>query len=159
MKIVKTFLSRENLEIIRNIDSNFCDNLKDIEWYIKRYNRFHYAYMLVEGEKPVGYLLSVPIRKQFYDAIKSGVLMGDYDINPNMYLTESYYNYIVSCVILDEYRNNGYGDALINALFETGRGIYIMLTRTTDGYKLANSCMNEILKIDNFTFVFEKELG
>ena len=98
MKIVKTFLTREKLEKIREIDCTFYKDVKDIEWYVKRYNRFHYAYMLVEGDREVGYIMSVPIRKQLYDAIRSGVLIGDYDVNPNMYLTESYYNYIVSCL-------------------------------------------------------------
>lgn len=158
MKIVKTFLTREKLEKIREIDCTFYKDVKDIEWYVKRYNRFHYAYMLVEGDREVGYIMSVPIRKQLYDAIRSGVLIGDYDVNPNMYLTESYYNYIVSCVILEEYRNKGYGKALMETLFETGRGLYICITISNNGYKLASLYMNEILKIDNFTYLFEKEV-
>lgn len=158
MKIVKSFLTSDVIDVIINIDKSYYNDLYEEKWYKERYNRFHYAYVLMDEEKPVGYILSVPIRKQLYDAIKSGVLVNDYDVNPNMIVNESYYNYITSCVILDEYRNKGYGKNLLETLFQNGRGFYITLTTNNISYRLCRSYMNEMLKINNLMYVFEKEI-
>lgn len=158
MKIIKSFLTNDVIDMIINIDKTFYEKVNDEKWYKERYNRFHYAYILMDEEKPVGYILSVPIRKQLYDAIKSGVLINDTDVNPNMIVNESYYNYITSCVILEEYRNKGYGKNLLETLLQNGRGFYIALTISNNGYKLARTYMDEMLKINNLMYVFEKEI-
>lgn len=158
MKIVKTFLTKDVLEKIWELDKTFYKKVNDISWCMERYNKFHYAYLLKDGEKIVGYILAVPIRKQLYDAIKSGVLMDVNDVNPNMIVNESYYNYIASIVILPEYRSKGYGKSMLETLLDNGRGFYIAITISKEGYNLCNKYMFEMLKIDNSTHIFEKEI-
>lgn len=158
MKIVKTFLTKDVLESIIDIDKTYYKKVNDMEWYISRYNKFHYAYLLKDGEKIVGYILAVPIRKQLYDAIKSGVLMDVNDVNPNMIVNESYYNYITSIAILSEYRGKGYGKSMLETLLDNGRGFYIAISVNKEGYNLCNKYMFEMLKIDNSTHIFEKEI-
>ena len=62
----------------------------------------------------MGYLISVPIKQALYEALINGVFINDLYINPQMFIEKSHYNYIVSCVILKEYRNKGYGTLMMN---------------------------------------------
>lgn len=141
MKIEKFFLTKENLLKIKEIDDEFYKNSIDIEWYLERYNSNHYSYCLIDNDKVVGYIVSVPVKKELYDAITNGVILNDFDINPKMFLNKSEYNYIISCVIKENYRGKGYGRLLMEKLLENLNGYICCLTISQAGYKLANKHM------------------
>lgn len=158
MKIEKIYLTKENLLKIEKIDDSFYKNaITGIDWYLERYNEKHYAYCLVDEEEIVGYIVSVPIKKELYDAIINGVLVNDLHINPAMYLNESKYNYIVSCVIKEEYRYKNYGKLLMEKVLDNLNNCYACcLTISKDGYKLANKYMKLKMKLNDNVSVFEK---
>lgn len=158
MKIEKVYLTKENLLKIEKIDDSFYkDDITGIDWYLQRYNSKHYAYCLIDKTEIVGYIVSVPIKKELYDAIINGVLLNDLHINPDMYVTKSEYNYIVSCVIKKEYRYKNYGKLLMEKVFDDLNNCYACcLTISKDGYKLANKYLKLKKKLNDDVSVFEK---
>lgn len=157
MEIKKVFLTKENLLRIEKIDDEFYTNaITGIEWYLKRYNEKHYAYCLFDGDTIVGYIVSVPIKTGLYDAITNGVLLDDLHINPKMFLNESDYYYIVSCVLKEEYRYKNYGQNLMERLLEDLVGKkYCCLTISKEGYNLASKYMNLKMKLNEDVSVFQ----
>lgn len=151
-------LNKENLLKIKKIDDSFYKKaIAGIKWYLERYNEKHYAFCLINGEEIVGYIVSVPIKKELYDAIINGVLINDLHINPDMYVTESEYNYIVSCIIKEEYRYKNYGKLLMEKVLSNLNNCYACcLTITKDGYKLANKFLKLKEKLNDDVSVFEK---
>jgi len=158
MKIEKVYLTKDNLLKIEKIDNSFYTNaITGIEWYLERYNKKHYAYCLFDNNNMVGYIVSVPIRKALYDAIISGVLLNDLHINPEMFVNESNYNYIVSCVIKEEYRNKKYGKLLMETLLHDLKDCHACcLTISKEGYQLANKYLKLKNKLNDNVSVFEK---
>ena len=158
MTIEKIYLTKENLLKIEKIDDSFYTNaITGIDRYLERYNEKHYAYCLIDENEIVGYILSVPIKKELYDAIINGVLVNDLHINPDMYLNESEYNYIVSCVIKKEYRYKNYGKLLMETALSDLNNCYVCcLTISKDGYKLANKYLKLKMKLNDDVSVFEK---
>ena len=158
IKIKKDNLTKENLMKIKNLDSLFYkeDILTD-EWYLERYNSNHSGIFLYDDEICIGYLVSIPITKELYKAIINGVIINDLYINPKMILNKSKYNYIVSSLIKEEYRNIGYGKLMMEELFKV-KGKYCALTITKEGYSLANKYMKHKLKINNQVNVFIKTI-
>ena len=158
VKIEKIYLTKENLLKIEKIDDSFYTNaITGIDWYLERYNEKHSAYCLIDENEIVGYILSVPIKKELYDAIINGVLVNDLHINPDMYLNESEYNYIVSCVIKKEYRYKNYGKLLMETVLSDLNNRYVCcLTISKDGYKLANKYLKLKMKLNDDVSVFEK---
>ena len=63
----------------------------------------------------VGYLTSLPARKELYDAILNGVLIDDMGVNPDMFLQESEYRYFESLVLKTEYRGRNISRRLLDA--------------------------------------------
>ena len=124
MKVEKISLTKDNLLKIKSIDETFYKSNLDIDWYLERYTNKHNGYILYDNDKAVGYNVSVPIKKELYDALINGVLLNDININPNMFIEDSYYNYIVSIVILEEYRHQGMGNLLLEI---TQKKVYIVL--------------------------------
>ena len=159
MKIEKVFLTKENLLKIEKIDDEiFTNAITGIEWYLERYNKNHYAYCLTFEEEIVGYIISVPIKKELYDAIVNGVLLNDLHINPNMFLNQSNYNYVVSCVIKEEYRYKNYGKLLMENLLKDLKGNICCLTISKPGYNLASKYLDLKLKLNDDVFVFTKNI-
>lgn len=159
MKIEEVNLTKENLIKIENIDNTFYKNdITGIDWYLQRYNKDHKAILLFDNDKCVGYCVFVPIKKELYEALVNGVLINDVNINPKMYINKSKYNYVVSSVILKEYRGKGYATLMIEKLLENKTGKFVALTISNDGYKLASKFMDFKLKISNEINVFVKEL-
>jgi len=158
MEIKKVFLNKGNLLKIEKIDDDFYTNvIPSIEWYLERYNEKHYAYCLFDNNDMVGYIVSVPIKKELYVALVSGVLLNDFHINPEMFVTESNYNYIVSCVIKEEYRNKKYGKLLMETLLNDLKNCYACcLTISKEGYNLANKYLKLTKKLNDDVSVFEK---
>lgn len=157
MKIEKIYLTKENLLKIEKIDDSFYTNaITGIDWYLQRYNSKHYAYCLIDKNEIVGYIVSVPIKKELYDAIVNGVFVNDLYINPSMYVNKSEYNYVVSCVINEEYRYKNYGKLLMEILLKELKGNICCLTISKDGYKLANKYMKLKMKLNDDVSVFEK---
>lgn len=160
MKIEKVYLTKENLLKIEKLDDSFYNtDITGIEWYLQRYNSEHYAYCLIDKNEIVGYIVYVPIKKELYDAIVSGVLINDLHINPDMYLNESEYNYIVSCVIKEEYRYKNYGKLLMEKVIADLNNCYACcLTISKDGYKLASKYLKLKKKLNQDVAVFEKQI-
>ena len=75
-----------------------------------------------------------------------------------MYLNESEYNYIVSCVIKKEYRYKNYGKLLMETVLSDLNNRYVCcLTISKDGYKLANKYLKLKMKLNDDVSVFEKK--
>ncbi len=162
MRIEKVNLTKENLIKIQKIDKLFYkNNILDLNWYLKRYNEKHSAFFLTDDNgETVGYLVSVPIKKELYDAIVNGIMVNDLYVNPRMFVNRSSYNYVVSCVLLKEYQRRGYGSKMINELFnDAKKGKYVALTITNDGYYLAKKFMEHEKIIDDKTNVFVKDVN
>lgn len=152
-------LNKDNLIKIKEIDNIFYnEDILTLDWYLERYNENHKGILLFDNDRCVGYLVSVPVKKELYDTIINGVITNDLYINPDMFVNESKYNYIVSIVLLEDYKNKGYGCQMLNNLFDNGKGNFCALTITNDGYKLANKYMNLIMNINSEVSVFKKEI-
>ena len=155
MHIEEVCLTKEYLLKIKNIDDTFYRNvILDIQWYLERYNEYHKGIILLDNNEVVGYLVAVPIKKEFYDAIINGVIINDLYINPKMFINDSNYKYVVSCVLLEKYRGKGYATQMMQKLFENAIGNYCALTITEYGYNLANKFMNLKQKINSDVSVF-----
>ena len=125
---------------------------------MQRYNERHKGVLLLDNDKCVGYLVTVPIKKELYDTIINGVILNDIDINPDMYINESDYNYIVSFVLLEEYRDKGYAQLLVKDLFNNCSGMFCSLTVSKDGYMIANKYMDLVAKINDNVSVFKVKM-
>ena len=159
MEIIEKKLTKENLLKIKEIDDTFYkDTMIDFDWYLERYKEIYQGIFLQDGKKIVGYLVTVPIKKELYETITNGVIMGDTNINPSMFIASSNYYYIVSCVILEEYRHQGYGTLMMEKLFQNANGKFCALTISTKGYYLAQKFLNLKMKINDRVSVFEKEV-
>ena len=117
LTIREVSLTRETLEEIRKIDLEFYPNIGPIDWYLSRYKPWHSAFAAMDGEKMIGYFVVVPVRKELYDAVLSGVLVDDLGVNPEMYLEESEYYYAVSIVVQEAYRGRNLSRQLFGAYF------------------------------------------
>lgn len=158
MKIKEENLNRNILESIISLDKSFYNDKElTLNWYLERYKEYHKVILLCDDDKIVGYLLGVPIKKELYDAITNGVITNDIYVNPNMFVKESLYNYIVSIVIYEKYRNKGYANKLMNTLMNNLNGKYCTLTISKAGYVLASKYMDLKLIIDDNISVFVKE--
>ena len=160
MKIEEISLNKENLLRIAKIDNTFYTNaITGINWYTERYNENHKGIVLTDNDNIVGYIVAVPIKKPLYDAIINGVIINDININPKMFVNKSNYKYIVSCVILEKYRNQGYATKMMKKLFAEGHGKYCALTISQDGYNLASKFMKLKSNICQGIDVFVKEIN
>lgn len=159
MEIIEKKLTKEKLLKIKEIDDTFYkDTIVNFNWYLERYNENHKGIFLQDGERIVGYLVTVPIKKELYDAITNGILLGDMSINPSMFITNSNYYYISSCVILKEYCHQGYGTLMMEKLFQNTKGKFCVLTISNEGYYLAQKFLDLKMKINDKVSVFEKEV-
>lgn len=155
MKIQTVHLNKVNLIKIKNIDDTFYnEDILTLDWYLERYNEKHTGILLMDNDLCVGYLVSVPIKKELYDAIVNGVMINDLYINPDMILEESNYNYIVSAVILKEYTHKGYGKLMLEKLFSDTKGYFCALTITQEGYQLVSNHMDLVKRLNNEVCVF-----
>lgn len=144
--IKKEKLTKDVLHKIKNIDDLFYTDIDlSTSWYLERYNEEHYGYLIYDDNNCFGYIVSVPIKKELWDALLNGVMTNDYYINPKMFINESDYNYIVSCNILKEYQCNGYGTMLMKELIKESKGYLCALTVTKEGFLLAS----KYLKLQN----------
>lgn len=72
--------------------------------------------------------------------------------NPKMFLKKSKYNYIVSALILEEYRKKGYGSKILKKLFFSTKGKFCALSIIKEVFYLARKYMKH--KIDDDINVF-----
>ena len=157
MRIEKVCLTKENLLKIQDLDDSFYkNNITGINWYLERYNKNHFAYVLVdENGNYGGYVMGIPIKREFYDAITNGVITNDLYINPKMFVNESNYYYIYSIIIQEKYRNKGYGTKLLEKLLnDIENKNYCVLTISKNGYNLFIKYLDIKIKINNDMFVF-----
>ena len=138
IEIKEVSMTKEVLEKIREIDLNVYPNIGPIDWYLARYKPWHTALAAMAGGEIVGYIASLPARKELYDAIINGVLIDDLGINPDMFLKESEYRYIGSVVLKPEYRGRNIGRRLLDAFIEThGDKRVCMIAVSKAGHRLA----------------------
>lgn len=157
MRIEEVYLTKENLLKIKSIDDLFYSDQLEIDWYLKRYSDKHKGILLLDNDKCVGYIVMAPVRKELYKAIISGVILNDVDVNPDMFIDSSKYNYIVSCVILEEYRHKGYGKMLVEKLLTSNNKSthYCALTISKDGSNLASKFMKLKMKLNEEVNIYE----
>lgn len=74
-----------------------------------------------------------------------------------MFVNKSQYNYIVSCVLLEKYRNQGYASIMLSKLLEKEKGKYCTLTITKGGYNLAKKNLDFKMNVYDEVNVFIKE--
>ena len=133
------------------------DNL-DLDWYLERYKDKNGAVLLLDEDKCVGYIVSVPIRKELYDAITNGVIVNDVQVSPKMFINNSLYYYVVSCVVLNDYELHGYGSKMLEMILcEKKR--YCALTVSDGGYHLAKKYMDFKMNVYENINVFIKNNG
>lgn len=139
-------------------DIFYKSDITGLDWYLERYNNNHSAICLFNNDgNIVGYLASIPIKKELYDAISNGVIINDLFINPTMFVNDSKYHYIASCVILEEYRNKKYGTMMIEKLFDNININYVALTVSINGRKLVSKYMEKILSLNDDVCVYIRE--
>lgn len=119
IEIKEVSMTKEVLEKIREIDLKVYPNIGPIDWYLARYKPWHTALAAMEGGELVGYIASLPAKKELYDAILNGVLIDDLGINPDMFLKDSEYCYVGSVVLKPEYRGRNISRRLLDAFIET----------------------------------------
>ncbi|GEM_PF-2473807 len=157
MHIEEVKLTKENLIKIKEIDNTFYTKESiNLDWYLERYNKNHSAILLLDGDKVVGYIISVPIKKELYDTIINGVIINDLQINPQMFINKSEYYYIVSCVILEKYRSKGYASKMLEKILNKEKK-YCTLTITTSGYHLVERYMNFKVNVYKDINVFTRD--
>ena len=115
IEIKEVSLTKDVLEQIREIDLQVYPNIGLIDWYLARYKPWHSAFVAMDNGKIVGYVASLPARKELYDAILNGVLVDDLGINPDMFLKESEYCYVGSVVLKAAYRGRNISRQLLDA--------------------------------------------
>ena len=156
MRTVKEVsLTRETLEEIRRIDLEFYPNIGLIDWYLSRYKPWHSAFAAMDDEKMIGYFVAVPVRKELYDAILSGVLVDDLGVNPDMFVKESEYYYAVSIVIQKEYRGRNISRQMLDAYFSKYPDKKTcLLAVCKSGYRLAGHYFSLVKDISENVGVF-----
>ena len=155
LTIKEVSLTREILEEIRKIDLEFYPNIGLIDWYLSRYKPWHSAFAAMDDEKMIGYFVAVPVRKELYDAIVSGVLVDDLGINPDMFPKESEYYYAVSIVIQKEYRGRNISRQMLDAYFSKYPDKKTcLLAVSKNGYRLAEHYFSLVKDISENVGVF-----
>ena len=162
MKIEKIYLTEENLIRIKKIDDLYYEgeNITDLNWYTDRYTSKHVGYVLLnEKNEYIGYIIAVPVKKELYDALINGVLVNDININPDMFINKSKYNYISAFVLLKEYRHQGIGVELIKSIINiVDKGSYCALTISKEGASISKRFMHLKKQINSDVAVYEMKL-
>ena len=136
--IKEVSLTKDVLEEIREIDLQVYPYIGSIDWYLARYKPWHSAFVAMDNEKIVGYLASLPARKELYDAILNGVLIDDLGINPDMFLKESAYYYVGSIALKAAYRGRNISRQLLDAFIgRHGDKKACLIALSNEGYHLA----------------------
>ena len=161
MRVEKVNLTKENLLKIQKIDDEFyTSEIFGIDWYTERYKEFHNGYLLInEKEEAVGYIIVIPVKKELYDAITSGILVNDIHINPNMFIKKSEYHYLSSFVLQKEYRHQNYGLLLIKELAKDVKGNICCLAISEAGKNKASQYMDLKEKINDKVSVYERTIN
>lgn len=156
LEIKEVKLTKDNLLKIKVVDDTFYKSDKlNLDWYLERYEGKSGAVFLLDEDKCAGYIVSVPIRKDLYDAITCGVIVNDAEVSPKMFTDESLYYYVVSCVILDDYRERGYGSKMLEMILRDKKR-YCALTVSDEGYHLAKKYMDFKMNVYENVNVFVK---
>ena len=138
IEIKEVSMTKEVLERIREIDIKVYPNIGPIDWYLARYKPRNTALIAMDGGELVGYIASLPAKKELYDAIAGGVLIDDLGINPDMFPEDSEYCYVGSVVLKPEYRGMNISRRLLDAFVETHRDKKIcMIAVSREGRRLA----------------------
>ena len=156
LEIKEVKLTKDNLLKIKVVDDTFYKSDKlNLDWYLERYEGKSKAVLLLDEDKCAGYIVSVPIRKELYDTITCGVIVNDVQVSPKMFTDESLYYYVVSCVILDDYRERGYGSKMLEMVLRDKKR-YCALTVSDEGYHLAKKYMDFKMNVYENVNVFVK---
>ena len=136
--IKEVSLTKDVLEEIRQIDLQVYPSIGSIDWYLARYKPWHTALAAMDNGEIVGYIASLPARKELYDAILNGVLIDDLGINPDMFLKDSEYCYAGSVVLKTAYRGGNISRRLLDAFMERHRDKKVCLIAVSkEGRRLA----------------------
>ena len=157
LDIKEVTLTKDILLKIKEVDDTFYKSDKlNIDWYLERYEGKSGGVLLLDENKCAGYIVSVPIRKELYDAITFGVIVNDVLVSPKMFTDGSLYCYVVSCVILKDYRGRGYGSKMLEMILRDKKR-YCALSVSDGGYHLANKYMDFKMNVYENVNVFVKD--
>ena len=155
VEIKEVSLTEEILQEIRKIDLQFYPNIGPIDWYLARYKPWHSTFVAMDQGQIVGYIASLPARKELYDAILNGVLIDDLGINPDMFLEESEYCYLGSILLKAEYRGRNIGRQLLDAFMNKyGDKKICLIAVSKEGYHLAEQYFSLVKEISGGIGIF-----
>ena len=155
IEIKEVSMTKEVLEIIREIDLQFYPNIGPIDWYLARYKPWHTSFVAMDDGEIVGYLTSLPARKELYDAILNGVLIDDTGINPDMFLKESEYCYVESMVLKVEHRGRNISKQLFDAFIgRYGDKKTFAIAINKEGYHLAEQYFSLVKELSGGIGIF-----
>ena len=148
-----------NLQDVIDLDfAAYKDSHLKKEWYKERYNKTKSDLIICynsELDDVIGYIMVSPIKEDLYKAIINGVLGGDIDINPEMFVDKSDYYYISSCVIRDEYQKQGLGSFLMRTVTRKYQNKYLCAISISEGgYKILSKYLKIQWTIPNNKYVF-----
>lgn len=114
-----------------------------LNWYVRRYVGKEFA-LLYDEDGVAGYAVAVPIAKPMYDALVSGVVVNDIDLNEEMFLSQSDYYYLASAVVIPMYRKKGWGNQLVDTALNHIKGQCVALVVSEAGEKLAKRHLTKV---------------
>lgn len=82
MNIIRVQLNDVYLKKTKELDDTFYnDKVLTFEWYKKRYDENHNTLLFIDNEEIVGYLVSIPIKKELYNTIVNGTITNVFVLN------------------------------------------------------------------------------
>jgi len=168
IEIKTEYLDEKTLEKTRLFDEyTFYGNMNlTKEWYKMRYKSYHSIFTVYDNSvtfcdgtcKFIGYIAAIPITKELYDTISSGIIYDDINVNPNMFLKQSQYVYIPSIVLDEKYRNLGIGSMLFKKVLEKYNNHFLCgITISKNGFNLFKKYMQHKCNImkDHDVFILD----
>ncbi len=160
IEIKEVLFDSNTLMEVRDFDkSNFYGQLNlNPSWYLSRYLRKTAFIAYAPFQEIVGYIATVPIKKELYDTIVNGIIFDDIYVNPHLYIEDSHYIYIPSVLVQTGYRDKQLGSTLIEKVLDKYKNKSICcITISIGGYRLAKKYFTHKCNIIEGYDVFVKE--
>lgn len=113
---IKIHAFQDVKQIIQSIDKQYHHYLFTDEWY-SRYKHARVA-VLSQEQRYLGYMFYVPITPSLYQAYQSGVIYGNDNVVPSMFVKNSPYVFLSKAILTAGEQNKGYSHMLYNFLIQ-----------------------------------------